>query len=52
MSKTKERREKKQREREEKMLQQVREGKAVRIVYEERKKKQALPKTVEYDGKY
>jgi hypothetical protein len=43
MSKTKERREKKQREREEKMLQQVREGKAVRIVYEERKKKQALP---------
>lgn len=43
MSKTKEKRAQKQRGREEKMLKKVREGKSIRVVYEGRKKKQALP---------
>lgn len=43
MSKSKEKREKKQREREEKMLEQIRKGKVTRIIFEERKKKPALP---------
>jgi len=43
MSKSKERLEQKQREREEKMLEKVRSGIADRVRYEEREKKKALP---------
>jgi len=43
MSKSKGKRDGKQREREEKMLEQIRKGKVTRIAFEERKKKLALP---------
>ena len=43
MSKTKARLEQKQREREEKLWERVKSGKAVRVAYEERKKKPAQP---------
>jgi hypothetical protein len=43
MSKAEEKLQNKQRDREEKMLEQVRSGKAIRVVYEERKKKRSLP---------
>jgi hypothetical protein len=39
----KERRKQKQKEREEKLLEQIRSGKAIRVFYEERKKKPSLP---------
>ena len=43
MSKTKARLEQKQKEREDKLWERIKSGKAVRVVYEERKKKAALP---------
>lgn len=43
MSRTKERLESKQKEREEKLLERIKTGKAVRVTYEERKRKKAQP---------
>ena len=50
MSKSKEKVQRKQQEREEKMLKQIREGKAIRIVYEGRQKKHALPNRLNMKG--
>jgi len=50
MNRSKEKREKKQNKQEEKMLEQIRSRKVAQVVYEERKKKPALPNRLNIGG--